>query len=386
MHSGNEHGQQQRFVIFIGRHCQIERQFFMTVAATSYSLGAMVDEVLDNTVSFLPLDDVLTLTTTSSTIRASLRGASSYWQHVDLPSANSSALRRLIPFATLIQHLTCRKSTATEEAWIHFASHTRSLRVLDVSGSKSFTDVALAAFVDCNTASLVEIHADNCVYIESIAPLIQCAPRLRTLSLNRCRQLVSADMTALLCNTRSLGILNLKGLPKVDPVAIITTTVSSCPDLKVLALGGSGRFSKDSNMHLSAAFNQDVTLQLECLDISCSNPFGSRSPLGDDGLLPLLHAAPNLKELHLKGHSNLSRAVLEAVPRGLKALDLTGCAQLSVSLDALAQLTSLEALVLYACPNVPDTIVQSLKVANANLTHVDMDDRGARGAEPVGAL
>ncbi|CAK4397780.1 unnamed protein product [Aphanomyces euteiches] len=342
-----------------------------TVAPSA--LATMNEQVVDSILVFLDLEDVFTVASTSRGMRNALLESSIYWRHVNIHNTSSSCLRRLIPFAPRIRHLTLQKSNASEEAWIHFARHTKDVRVLDVSGSKHFTETALAAFADCNSSTLSEVYADNCVYVESLASLAQCAAGLRTLSFNRCRLLLTSDVLDLIGQTPYLHVLNLKGCPKINPVSILSVVFASCLQLRTLALGGSGRFMKDTNQQLSAAFSQDNMLALESLDISCSNPFGSRSPLSDDGLLPLLRSAPYLKALYLKGHSNLSRAVLDTLPRGLKILDLTGCTQLTANVEALSELKQLEELVMYSCPNVTDTTLHVLKGSNTNLIKVDFD-------------
>ncbi|RHY96201.1 hypothetical protein DYB35_002847 [Aphanomyces astaci] len=342
---------------------------------TPLPLAAMQDEMLNAVLAFLSLDEVISLACASKTLRAGLHAASiDFWRHLELADATSTSLRQLVPFAKHIQTLTCMKSTASEEVWIHFACHTQLLQVLNVAGSKHFTDVALASFVDSNAASLVEVHADNCAYIATTLSLAKCTPRLRVLSFNRCRQLTTNDMIGLVVNAPQLTVLNLKGCPHINPVAVLTSVASNCPQLHTLTLGGSGRFAKDTNLHLASAFNSFTTsLALECLDLSCSNPFGSRSPLSNDGLVPVLRSSPRLKALYLKGHSNLTRDVLDAMPRGLTTLDLTGCTQLASDLNALADLKSLEQLVMLWCPNVDVAALQLLQDTNANLTKVDVE-------------
>ncbi|RHY33627.1 hypothetical protein DYB32_001490 [Aphanomyces invadans] len=260
--------------------------------------------MLNAMLLFLPLDDALSMARTSNTLRDGLHAASTYWTHVTLTEATSTMLKQLVPFAKHIRRLTCIKSTASEEAWIHFACHTKHLEVLNVAGSKHFSHVALTAFAELNSSSLVEVYADNCAYIANTSALKNCAAQLRVLSLSRCRQLTTADIVTLVQEAPKLTVLNLKGCPH-----------------------------------------------------------------------PLLRSAPMLKELSLKGHSNLTRDVFEAMPKGLTSLDLTGCTRLAPDLNALGNFQALEQLTVLLCPNVDVTSVQHLQDSNANLTKVDIEAR-----------
>ncbi|ETW10172.1 hypothetical protein H310_00542 [Aphanomyces invadans] len=347
----------------------------MTATRSSSPLPALQEEMLNAMLLFLPLDDALSMARTSNTLRDGLHAASTYWTHVTLTEATSTMLKQLVPFAKHIRRLTCIKSTASEEAWIHFACHTKHLEVLNVAGSKHFSHVALTAFAELNSSSLVEVYADNCAYIANTSALKNCAAQLRVLSLSRCRQLTTADIVTLVQEAPKLTVLNLKGCPHISPVDVLTSATSCCPQLQTLTLGGSGRFVKDVNLHLTTAFGSTRSLSLEYLDLSCSNPFGSRSPLSNEGLEPLLRSAPMLKELSLKGHSNLTRDVFEAMPKGLTSLDLTGCTRLALDLNALGNFQALEQLTVLLCPNVDVTSVQHLQDSNANLTKVDIEAR-----------
>ncbi|OQR98407.1 hypothetical protein ACHHYP_08642 [Achlya hypogyna] len=337
-------------------------------------LATVNDDLLNAVTCFLSIEDVLAAAKTSRAMHRSILEHTTYWRDLELEFATSELLLELLPFTAALRRLRFHKSSASTEVWLSLAERTSGLTVLDVSGSKYVTDDVFRLFCSRNRATLQHIAADNCSWISSLAPLAPFAGQLRSLSFNRCRQLVTNDVLAIATEAPLLEVLELKGNPKVNPSPVITTTLAACPRLTVLTLGGSGRFTKDINHEFIGAFEKrNQALALECLDLSCSNPFGSRSPLADDGLLALLNLCPQLQALYLKGQSNLSSALLSNLPSGLRRLDVTGCSLLTTNLAALAQLPLLEELVLYACDNVTDDDLRRLRESNARLVKVDVE-------------
>jgi len=228
---------------------------------------------------------------------------------------------------------------------------------------------------------LNSICASNCLSIsdealEHIAIVASCSS-LEHIVLNRCRQITTNGVLGVINNAPNLQSLRVKGCPKVNPSAIISIIFQKCQYLSSLMLGASGWYNAEINTAFQNALiavegNQGACF-LECLDISCGNPFGSRSPLSAEALGPFLAQCHSLKHLYLKGHAALSSNVLGALPIDIKTLDLTGCSQICANLTLLSTLTSLEELIMYACPNVTDTVIHSLKETNMNLKTVDVE-------------
>ncbi|EQC27855.1 hypothetical protein SDRG_14435 [Saprolegnia diclina VS20] len=345
-------------------------------------LATVNDDLLNAVTGFLAVEDVLAAAATSRAMFRSIHDHTTYWRDLELQGATSELLQRLVPFASVMRCVRFRKSTASTDAWLAFAQHTRDLIVLDVSGSKYVTDDVFRIFCARSAATLREVAADNCSWISTLAPMLPFAPSLRALSFNRCRQLVTGDVLDVVVLAPHLVSLELKGNPKVSQSTVVMTAIATCPQLKVLTLGGSGRYTKDVNAEFIQAFStQNQAIALECLDLSCSNPFGSRSPLADDGLVPLLQLCPNMQALYLKGQSNLSSHIFSALPPRIKTLDVTGCALVTANLDGLACLPFLEELVLYACNNVTDDALLRLKVTHPHLVKVDVEGCTAVSAE-----
>ncbi|OQS07624.1 hypothetical protein THRCLA_00393 [Thraustotheca clavata] len=338
------------------------------------SLAIVNDDLLNAVTSFLSVEDVLAVGQTSRGMRISIRDHTNYWSNLELMGATTGLLMRLLPFVSAMRCVRILKSSASTEAWIHFAKSTQLLTVINISGSKYVTDDVFELFCERNSSTLMDVSADNCSWISTLSPLLPFAKSLRAMSFNRCRQLLTNDILEVVQNAPNLVSLELKGNPKVSPPAIVTTALAYCPTLKVLTLGGSGRYTKDVNLDFYQAFTQqNQSYPLECLDLSCSNPFGSRSPLADEGLIPLLNLCPNLNSLFIKGHSNLSGVILTVLPPNLVQLDISGCSQITSNLSGIIGLAKLEVLIMYACENITDNIMYTLKQTNPNLIKVDVE-------------
>jgi Leucine-rich repeat (LRR) protein len=311
-----------------------------------------------------------------------------------------------------LQSIECLDVQLTDSALRHW-SRLRNLTSLSLLGCRQLTQASLKATIG-NLKGLEVVELGSCQGVtDSVLATLGTLPKLRKVDLSSCDNFTEVGLAALGAANPSLKTLLLPACWQIDDTMLITLC-SAIPNLETLSLFEAGEGVSDAGLlhltsltaltgldlgyscwsHTSEGLQQVIsalpaTLKmlniggaegvtdsilttvaskltaLTMLDVSeCQRT----TSLGVQQLSSLL----NLQELHLGWNLKMIDSALSALPAGLTKLDLSYCAEVSLTPLLANSLPKLAHLHLKRCPLVTDAGLASLTAAAPALQHLDV--------------
>eukprot|EP00753_Platysulcus_tardus_P008305 PLAT15882.1.p1 GENE.PLAT15882.1~~PLAT15882.1.p1 ORF type:complete len:531 (+),score=265.89 PLAT15882.1:50-1642(+) len=241
----------------------------------------------------------------------------------------------------------CGCSLLTTAAVSHLFTTASALEKVALNGVAGVTDAALAPVAAGATPLLRELALRNCKLLtdETLRCLAAGCRRLRVLDVGGCTNMTATELAKVAAVSPRLHTLRARGVDGIDD-AFLLQLVDSCS-------------------------------QLQCVDVSSSNPFGGRAGITAVGIAALARSAGSLRQLALQGASKVTSAALlqlaEAAP-ALEELNLGGCrAVTTAGVVAIARrCQQLRSLVLWGCRLVEDGALDALAANAPALTSLDL--------------
>ncbi|CAI5735336.1 unnamed protein product [Hyaloperonospora brassicae] len=313
----------------------------MSVDATCLST-----DVLQELLSYLSVDDMLSLERVSGSWRRTLTPAS-FWTHVRLDrrghsSSSSPCASTLVNLVAKrhgpqVTNLTLVGCVIQEGSIAQSAQQFRSLTHLTISGCHSLCDRDFVAIVEASSDHLREVRAVKCLRLTDVA--LQAMGDRHPQSLDRinfsyCRQISEDGVKTLARTCTNLRVIKLKSSPAVTSAAV-ACIATNCSKLETLLVGRGRKLTDDCVVALG-----DHCPRLTSLDVSQSNPFGrGRGGVTDSALAHLVARCTQLKHLKLCGQGRLTLSGLRSLAASsptLESLDIGGCCGITSQPLALA--------------------------------------------------
>lgn len=293
---------------------------------------ALPDELLSRLVSFLYIDDLLSLERASHSWRRTLAIAC-FWTYAkfDHQWSRSECASTLVNLLAMrhgphVKMLTLIGCAIPEGSLVKTAKYFTSLTHLTVSGCLTLADIDFSAIIQASSQQLIEVRAVKCLRLTDHA--LQAidgyhSQSLDLLDFSYCRQISSNGLEAVICRCKNLRSIRLKGSPAVTS-SVVTCIAKSCPKVETLLVGGATNLNDDCLLALGTHCPN-----LTALDISRSNPFGcSRGGISDYALEYLVLRCPRLQHLAMGGQGRLKLSVINSLAKfcpKLETLDIGGC-------------------------------------------------------------